>query len=192
MAGARRDQAINQWLAEARGGRNQRLAQFEAGFGRGRATESIAANTLTELWAIGLISAPLIQVLADAFCREIAGVYNAVPTESMKRLARIGHFGIWTGNARRDLMRQCPLNKLLPKPTYIRTPYVDLDGPQHVPSFMDMPILLPNLMFEQLWQHFEHVFAKGLGPGLAQFWNGVRPDDPRLIRHPMLNVKERK
>ena len=56
------------------------------------------------------------------------------------------------------------------------------------PMEINVPIILPNLLFESFHEHFPVKFQACRGAGLRSFWDSVNPDDPRLVDNPMVEV----
>ena len=107
----------------------------------------------------------------------------------MSQFAKLGTSGIYVGNVRRDAMRTFKPAAGLSPPLSVRLPFKRpkaLDS--EIITEMDFPILMPSVLFEDLFQHFHRKFLSMLGAGVERFWNSLRNDDPRLIGNPMLDV----
>ena len=103
--------------------------------------------------------------------------------------AKLGTFGIYVGNVRRDAMRAFKPVVGLSPPLLVRLPFKHTKSVDSVLiTEMDFPILMPSVLFEDLFQHFTRKFLSMLGAGVERFWNSLRNDDPRLIGNPMLDV----
>ena len=71
-------------------------------------------EALVELWAVGLLSASVLQQIG-------AAAHIAAPRPQMEVLARLGHFGRYTNNISRDLRGHLRLNTNdLPEPYVIK------------------------------------------------------------------------
>ena len=49
-----------------------------------------------------------------------------------------------------------------------------------------VPTVMPHELFHSLWKSYPRHFESALGAGLEDFWSSVHPEDPRLLRHPMV------
>ena len=143
-------------------------------------------ETLTELWAAGVITALILQQIAFAACQ-------VAPRPQMEVLSRLGYAGVHTGNAHRDLMVKLKMgNNKVPDPYLTYLPAWD-ERPKPRPRQIEcnFPFMLPHEMLSFLYSEFRDEFNKrflGTQP-LAQFWNNISTDDPRLQGHPMHNVQ---
>ena len=135
-----RDAAIGdfQALAPYRGGNLMRVAAAEAAGPAGPPPRSDLADKLIVLWGMGLLSAPLLQQIAEAAVADFRAA-AAEPHPLLMALEKIGHYGAYEGNTRRDLLRKFRISPLLPQWTIIRLPYLERDGGGYLPSFMDFP-----------------------------------------------------
>ena len=88
---AARDDVIAAWLARGnrRGGHAQRLhAEMAVGHIHREVEKSFAADKLIDLWAIGLLSAPLVQTIADSFATEFQNAGGARGTPTSRNYGR--------------------------------------------------------------------------------------------------------
>ena len=145
-------------------------------------TESEVASTLISICSWGLMSWSVCQRLAAAVCIDAKRMHQVVHPH-VQRLAALGTSGAHSGNIRRDALSQFkPLEDLVT--TIIRVPFFKTKALNAVPEYMDLPVFMPNLLFECMFQHFNRRFMEMLGSGLETFWNQVRGDDPRLLDNP--------
>ena len=169
------DEAIANVLA-SRGGVHQHVHT-----NAGAPVVSVFAERLEAMWAWGLISAVGVQWLAEG-C-----VIDKVVSERTKHLASIGTAGAYSGNCRRDLLvLAVPRNSSL-KPLPFTVPILDQEKIQLSKQCIVSPIQIVEHMFKGHNQLFHETFGTGK---LDDFWNNVCPDDPKLIDHPMLAVKD--
>ena len=91
-------------------------------------------------------------------------------------------------NVRRSLLKAFKVPDTMPEATKIRVPHMPIRNPKDVPEFTDTTILLPNLIIEHMYRHFRKMFQNYPGDGLANIWNNVKADDPKLINHPILGI----
>ena len=147
-------------------------------------------DTLLELWALGLLSAVVLQVIADAACK-------VAPRPPMQALANIGTKGDHKNNAHRDLTKkinQGRLDELISRPMYVDLPLLEvrrnrrLQGPRNIT--MQYPILLPHVLMHDLFHNYNGTFAKSvLGDGdMAGFWQQIPANDARLVGHPVNRI----
>ena len=73
--------------------------------GRGPLDGDDEVDALIELWALGLISATVLQMIVAAAC-------NVAPRPQMQVLKALGTSGIHANNAHRDLERKLNLGRL--------------------------------------------------------------------------------
>ena len=106
----------------------------------------------------------------------------------MRKLAKLGTHGRYSGNVRRDALKNFPPAIGNPETYDILVPIMKTKGDQSYPTMSWIPIIMPNLLFEAIYKWFRPVFDRFLGAGLEQFWNQVHPEDPRMHNHPMLSV----
>ena len=133
---------------------------------------------------MGLASAPGVQTIASSAVEELLRA-GATAHSDLQALADIGHHGEYPGNTRRDLISRYPISKELPLPVMLDVPSL-ISSCQPEVQFEKCPVLMPHELFHSLWSNFNGHFTASFADGLEQFWNSVPPDDPRLVRHPML------
>lgn len=160
---------------QPRGGVLQRLRAVE-GADVAETPRSVLADRLLEQWAWGLISTPQVQLLAAG-----ALLDGAVRAE-LSTLAGLGGGGVWPGNTRRDLVHGFLRGLSMPLPAKVEIPVQDKNGDL---DFAEVPVLLPSDVCRFLYHEYRDHFDSLTG-GLAQFWDQVRQDDPKLVNHPML------
>jgi hypothetical protein len=81
-------------------------------------------DTLLELWALGLLSATLLQVIAASAC-------NVAPRPQMQILSNIGSQVAHHGKAHRDLERKLNMGRLdtfVAKPLEVQLPFYGILG----------------------------------------------------------------
>ena len=110
--------------------------------------KSRLAQVLLQFAAWGLLSAPKIQQIAEA------AVHDGLKNEAVEKLARVGDYGKYSGNARRDLQRSFGAPNTLPPPLEIKLPLLIKGEVQWV----DYPILLPHQLFHALWENISQLF----------------------------------
>ena len=123
-----------------------------------------------------------------AFACELDQKANGWPIHPrLASLAKLGKSGQYVGNVRRDFMTFLTSSLgVLFEPLLIRVPYMRQNtGMPGVTGWMSLPVLMPNEFIEYLWGNHRAYFNDLLGGGLEKFWNSVRPDDPKLVNHPM-------
>ena len=155
-------------------GSNQRLHQAERS-PRGRC-RSFLAELLLDKLSWGLLSAVQVQAFAKA------ATLGGAEHEDLKTLSQLGTSGQWAGNTRRDLLRRVmptvSLTILTSFDIPIQNKYGELD-------YAETSVLLPSDVCRDLF-HKHRVHFDILTSGLAHFWKQIRPDDPTLFGHPML------
>eukprot|EP00959_Pyramimonas_sp_CCMP1952_P409469 8581540-Pyramimonas_sp.AAC.1 len=193
-----------------RGGRLQRAQQSFPRPGHGEVGnckfDSDLAFDLVRRWAWGEISAVQVQRLArksyddqSALLDRLEMPLNHIPV-ALNELAKLGCWGRHDGNINKELIAwlghpvlpqivQVRLNVLVEKPR----------GTQKTIRSVDMPFLLPHLMFSHFYNADKSEFCNkylGLPPDgkshsdkLEEFWRCViERKDPRIMNHPMARV----
>ena len=155
-------------------GSNQRLQQAERSSRGG--CRSFLAELLLEQWSWGLLSAVQVQAFAKA------ATLDGAEHEDLKTLSQLGTRGQWAGHTRRDLLRRVMPTVNLTIPTSFEIPIQDKYGEL---DYAETSVLLPSDVCRDLF-HKHRVHFDILTSGLAHFWKQIRPDDPKLIGHPML------
>ena len=107
----------------------------------------------------------------------------------MLKVGRGAH-GKYENNTRRDLLNKFVYTATL-QPLFANCPFRMHDvgklGSQI--AHMDLPILSPFCIFEELYKNFPILFDKWVTSGLRSFWDSVSEDDPKLKNHPMQKCK---
>ena len=162
----------------------QRTRTFQQRFDAEHATfqpepnKSVLAHRLLQLWAWGLISAPTLQWLAEG-C-----VLDGHAPREVVQLAKIGANGQYKGNCRRDLLRL--VKPSLGKPLSLVVPLLEKDKL----NLTKQSVISPIQIFETFFFGHEELMHRLFGTNrLRTFWNSVRPNDPKLHRHPMLELE---
>lgn len=134
---------------------------------------STLAQRLEEAWGWGLLSAPLVQWLAE-------GAHNDGVAE-ISQLASIGSWGQHEGNCHRDLTRRLQPNLRLPSTTFVDCPLrVSKDK-----SCVDgqWPLLLPSHLFQCIASNFVQSF-EDMMENASEFWQSIPENDPKKYNHP--------
>ena len=147
------------------------------------------ADLLVDMCSWGFIQWSFAQSVAERHCRDNIS-YGQWNHPSMRKLAKLGKHGQYSGNARRDALKNFPPAIGNPETYDILVPIMKTKGDQSYPTMSWIPIIMPNLLFEAIYKWFRPVFDSFLGAGLEQFWNQVHPEDPRIHNHPMLSVPD--
>ena len=139
-----------------------------------KAGKSRCARLLLSMFGWGLIKATIVQRIAAAVVEDFREV-GVDPPPSLLDLASLGSDGHHVNNIRRDLWRWlAPRLSCIPSPICIRAPYVRARSiTRHVVEYMNLPIMMPNLLIECLYQDFPDCFKQMLGSGLETFWSQV-------------------
>ena len=106
----------------------------------------------------------------------------------LQSLAEIGSNGLYANNTRRDLLRKLEPRTPLPKPLLARCPYTDRKLNADLVQYTDVPIMMPNELFEYLYWHSRDFFNRCVAGDVSSFWAGVNNADPKLWHHPMREV----
>ena len=149
--------------------------------------QSQFASLLLSLAAWGEISWSRTQQLAQAVVDD-ATYFGQGVHPSVAKLGKLGTSGSWMQNVRRGGLRMVPI-KGFSNPFFKKLPFShtkELEGPVEIKE-RAFPLLLPSVIFEDLFRHDKSKFQDMIGyeGGLRAFWNSLRPDDPRLVNHPM-------
>ena len=131
-------------------------------------------------WSVGQQIARAAELDAEEF---MFGLHPAV-----KSFARLGTSGIYVGNVRRDGMRTFKPIEGLSRPLMVRLPF-QTTKTKTVVSEADFPLILPSVLFEDLFRNFHRKFVSMFGQGVRKFWDSLKHDDPRLVGNPMLAVE---
>ena len=161
------DAAIGRVLSRS-GGSSQRLQHRQS-----IAESSVLAERLQEAWGWGLLSAPLVQWLAEGGRQDGAN--------GLGGLAGLGSHGRHEGNCHRDLVRLLRPQHQTPPPTLVQTQLNQVKDDSVVEG--EWPVLMPS--------HLIHFFATHMPEKLqnlledaARFWAGLQDDDPKLVGNP--------
>ena len=140
------------------------------------------AELLVELWSLGLLSAQLVQQIAQA-------ANTVVPRPPIAVLASLGSEGRNRGNIHRDLVRKLTLEtNYVAEPIEIELPLWETRArPAPTKIMSPYPILLPHELFAMMHskapgEFQEFVVGRG---SLLDFWQGIPAGDPRLVGHPV-------
>ena len=137
-------------------------------------TDSCLRERLEEAWGWGLLSAPLLQWLAEGSVLDGGSGCEA--------LAGLGSGGQHEGNIHRDLLRLVNPKSPLPSPTLVNVPVWSYKHERVIEE--PWPMLLPSHLFQCLSEGFPEVFGD-LMNNAREFWSSLRPDDPKLFQHPL-------
>ena len=135
---------------------------------------SCLVRVLVSLLGWGVISSVVVQRIAAASIADFEAAGATAPL-SLQEFAKLGSSGNNSGSCRRDLMRWLR-PRLVAIPTFqmIRVPFVKARSrARHIVEYMSMPIHMPNLIFEQLYQAFPDYFKQMMGRGVPWFWSQV-------------------
>jgi hypothetical protein len=135
---------------------------------------SFVVKVLVSLLGWGIISSVVVQRIAAAVLADFEAVGATAPL-SLQKFALFGTNGEHSRNCRRDLRRYLkPYLITIPTWQMIRVPFVKARSRhRHIIEYMSMPIHMPNLLFEELYQNFPDYFAQMMGRGLNWFWSQV-------------------
>ena len=137
---------------------------------------SVFADRLLQLWGWGLLSANMVQFLAEGV------VLDDGVCEETRSLAALGGGRRHPGNCRRDLLRRYCSKGDLVKPMPVPMPVQLHSGIQQGEGYVVSPID----MFEYMFSTFPAAFMELLAKNVRKFWDEVNPSDPRLLGHPLL------
>ena len=145
------------------------------------------ADLLEELYAWGVISAVLIQLIAQA------AVVDGLRNERVEKMSKAAACGDCPGNARRDLFLNSPWHQQEVPSTEITLPvqsqHAKVVNGVNVPAKtrLDMKhtIFLPHLMFRWLVANAQDFLDTVLHFKPSWFWANCHPEDPRLRDHPI-------
>ena len=145
-------------------------------------------DTLIDCAVWGLLHWSVCQRIAKSQCvdNEALGMQSH---PALLEMAQLGCGGMYSGNVRRDAFVKFRPNAAVVKPQMIKLPCLATRAlDRMLPMEINVPIILPNLLFESFHKHFPVKFQACLGGGLRSFWDSVNPDDPRLVGNPMVEV----
>ena len=140
---------------------------------------------LLELWALGLLSAVLLQTIAASACQ-------VAPRPAMRILAQLGGAGSAPGNAHRDLQRQLQLGTLDVKVAGVWSidfPLRDVSlrpGKFAQTGVFKYPVMMPHELMHCLFTSHRHVFDRYIlgSCSPSEFWSNVPEEDDRFVGHP--------
>ena len=113
----------------------------------------------------GIMHWSVAQSLTDALVADNAD-YNQWTHPDVRAIARLGNSGKNTGHVRRDAMLRFPVAEGTPQPLDVNIPVMRTKMAHLHPSSDDVPIMMPNLLFESMYRYFRPYFNKLLGSGL--------------------------
>ena len=137
---------------------------------------SVFADRLLQLWGWGLLSANMVQFLAEGV------VLDDGVCEETRSLAALGGGRRHPGNCRRDLLRRYCSKGDLVKPMPVPMPVQLHSGIQQGEGYVVSPID----MFEYMFSTFPAASMELLAKNVRKFWDEVNPSGPRLLGHPLL------
>jgi len=146
-------------------------------------------DVLLELWSLGLMSALLLQTIANAACK-------VAPRPAMERLSHIGSGGNVRGNAHRDLQRLLQLGRLdvyIPRPLITKVPLMDVAKKPPKMSEYPYPIMLPHEFLSVMYEHHRwefDTFIQGPKP-LSAFWSNIPDSSPQYTGHPAKHISDK-
>ena len=162
-----RDEAIAATTAK-RQGRTRRTYG-----GKVYATSSVLVSLLLQFWAWGVLSAPIVQRIAAACVSEVEAS-GGIPSDTLVALQTIGTSGAHPNVCRRDILRKFTDKFDMFKPLNVKVPCVPVKQlGDWLVSWTYTPIMMPNEMFEHIWEYFPETFKELLGDGLSSFWDQV-------------------
>ena len=178
------------------GGKKQRLARcgslpelfasHGSVGGTGPLDGDAEVDVLLELWSLGLMSALLLQTIAQAACL-------VAPRPAMERLSHIGAEGNVRGNAHRDLQRLLHLGSLdtyIARPLITKVPLIDVAKTPRKMSEYPYPIMLPHEFLSVMYEHHRwefNTFIQGPKP-LSAFWSNIPDSSPQYTGHPAKHI----
>ena len=141
--------------------------------GKVYATSSVLVSLLLQFWAWGVLSAPIVQRIAAACVSEVEAS-GGIPSDTLVALQTIGTSGAHPNVCRRDILRKFTDKFDMFKPLNVKVPCVPVKQlGDWLVSWTYTPIMMPNEMFEHIWEYFPETFKELLGDGLSSFWDQV-------------------
>jgi hypothetical protein len=135
-------------------------------------TSSILVSRLLLIWGWGLLSAPVVQWLAEG------AVMDGLINEHIKQLSKIGDHGLYPGNMRRDLIRMFWPAMKLPQPMcikiHVRKPRTSLVTKK------GHAMINPLEFIDQIYDQYPELFSLMIGRNTKGFWEAVSPQDPKF------------
>ena len=134
-------------------------------------TQSVLVSRLLMLFGWGLLSANTVQWLAEG------AEQDGLKLEPVKKLAGIGSHGVYSGNCRRDLLRQFCSSMSVAKPISVEVPLLS-----KLKTVFDYKVdfIAPTLLMESIWSAYPDMFLEMFGTNPKNFWQQVSPEDPKL------------
>ena len=167
------DAAIARVLARS-GGSSQRFQHRQSS-----AESSVLAERLQEAWGWGLLSAPLVQWLAEGALQDGA--------QGLGGLAGLGSHGQHEGNCHRDLVRLLRPQHQIPPPTLVQVYLNQVKDNSVVEG--EWPVLMPSHLI-QFFSTFMPEKLQALLEDAQRFWAGIPEDDPKLLHNPCKDWEE--
>ena len=167
-----------------RGGHKQVLARAkrkreEEG---GEETPSKLASELIGQWSWGLMSAPLLQRLAEA------AVADGLSQDQLVKISKMGGSGKFPGNMHRDLSQIAGQATAMMQEAASMIP-VRLLTKENASADIDLQFLLPHKLFATIYHSFPEAFLSSVLGGdmenCASFWRVMR-NHPNVLRRPQL------
>lgn len=124
------------------------------------------------------------------------GLSSAHTNTCLHQMARLGDWGRWKGNIKRDLLKllvepSAPESYVVQVPVVLATPEQD----QQFVEPVEMPFMLPHLVAGHLYQHHRPRFDEFMFGGpydkdlIENFWRTVvARRDPRIVKHPICGM----
>ena len=135
-------------------------------------------EALLYLYGWGELSLPSLNWVGRCAMQAIEdAIASGSPHEDLEAICKMGSYGEYPGNLRRDLFRHFAPDWNLPWPTPVATEALD---PLGRPIEVDQYVLNPAQMFESIWQEYPGHWNELVGENPADFWNCLRPEDPKL------------
>ena len=133
--------------------------------------DSFLATELEVLCLWGFISTCLVQRLAYAYKLDQENMSLPVHPR-LERLAKLGGSGMYAGNIRRDFFTMLAASVVcMLEPLWIRIPYITRKGAEgNVAMWQSLPIIMPNVLLEHIWQYFPSYFEQLVGADLARLF----------------------
>ena len=141
---------------------------------------SAFALELETLWTWGWVSPPAVGRLAAAVVHDD----NKRGIEAHPTVLRLAKLAEETSHTRRSILTAFPIPKHCPKPFDLRVPCAPFKRGGAL-KFVSCSIMLINVVIECMYRHYPAKFGELLRFGVEAFWRQVKPDDPKLINHPM-------
>ena len=130
------------------------------------------AEALLYLFGWGTLSLPNINWLARSAIK--AGASHPELTV----LAEMGGGGKFPNNMRRDMFRHFLKGAKVPRPLAIQNVFA-MDNAHHLVE-VEQSIISLNELLESVYTNYVTYFDLMMGESPREFWEQVRPDDPRL------------